>query len=102
MSTNYQFLNKETKESVSLNEVDRVICETYDIEYKDNEYSFYYDVLTLAGVLILKKYGGSEITEEIFDQWIADGDQDRKDSADFYRKFLLDDYIFTAWYTPNY
>ena len=103
MSTRYQFINKETGEPVSLNSVDEAMCEYFGQEVKPDQYSFAYEIISLAGVLILKKEGGEEITEEIMTKWLNDPNHpERLEEEVMYRKFLLEDYTFRAWYEFNY
>ncbi len=104
MSTGFAFTSRETDKGVTLNSVDEAMCKHMGIECDDKKFSNLYQVATLYGVLMLKKYGGSHITEEIYEKWLADRDEeDRADEWEpEYRKFLLTDYKFDAWHQTNF
>jgi len=101
MSTGFAFKSRETGESVTLNSVDEAMCKHQGIECDDKKFCDLYQIVTMYGVLMLKKYGGSHITEEIYEKWLADMDEEDEWEPE-YRKFLLTDYKFDAWHQVNF
>lgn len=104
MATQFQFRVRSTGEVTSLNDVDRAMCDDSTTLYDAEKFCMLYEVITVIGFVILKKYGGSVVTEETFTSWLTN-DKEDEDDADFIklcRKYLLEDYIFEAWYSVNF
>lgn len=95
MPVNFQFLKPDgTPESLLV--IDQKLCDHFG-EYCDpKNYHWSFHSLTWEGLAILRKSHASVITPDVFDKF-AEIDP-RAEAAPVFRKFLTEDYQFTAWY----
>lgn len=94
----FQFL--ENFDPVSLDKVDREICEEFGERYSATNYCIQYQVITTMGLAILSRMKADPVTPEAFDQYVADNRDvyDEAEQNEKFKKFLCGKYQFTGWY----
>jgi hypothetical protein len=98
MPMNYQFVRKDGLPE-SLLVIDRQLCEHFGDRESPNEYHWSFHSVTWEGLAILAKAGVDTITPEVFDEFAVI--DPNAEAFPVMRKFLAEDYSFTAWYEPS-
>lgn len=102
MPLHFQFIACDGK-PVSLDAIDRMVCEEHGLTYSPTTYSLAYQALTWTGLAIanaVSKAGRNEITPQDVDDYVAASPDcyPRGDEADNLKKYLCGKYKFDAWF----
>lgn len=98
---NFQF--KKGDEAVSLDKIDEEICNFFGEKVKENEFHPVYDVIVDLGFkTLMSGEGGYSVTKKDFDYLleknkVAVANPEFQKYLPVFRKFLYEDYTFTAW-----
>lgn len=97
----YNFTDRKTNELVSLQEVDRLFCEYIGEPCSPERYNGLFEYMCMAGSSVTMCKSG-EVTEESFNEWVkVHGYIVNDEDKETFRKFLLTDFIFRAWWQPK-
>lgn len=102
MPLHFQFTDT-ANEAVSLDAIDREVCEKYGLPYSATNYSLAYQALTWTGLAIahtVSKAGRSEITPQDVDDYVTKN-QDafpEEGASDNLKKYLCGKYRFDVWF----
>lgn len=100
MPVNYQFTSVDTNEPTPLNWIDGEICKMLGEKIDEKRFHPIFDLIVSIGMGLV--WTGQKITKERIDEYI---EKDKSSNCPYdwdklellARKFLLNDYTFSAW-----
>lgn len=98
MPNYFKFTSRETGEVVSLNQVDKELCEETGQVYSETNYCPAFQWTQLIGGAILCRW--KEITEETFKAYQEKYPDIPEKEWNVFHKFLLEKYHYDEWYSP--
>ena len=95
MPIRYQFLRSDGTPA-SLAKVDDEVCAYFGFTPHKEHFSSHYEALTTVGIAVC--WHTSKATVEELEKYLAESEMDMSGQfRDLLRKFLIEDYTFTAW-----
>ncbi len=102
MPSYYEFTRTKTGNRISLNTIDREVCEWWKVPVNSKQYNPSFDTVVLVALGCLRRYGGSTVTDVYLNAYLSDkNDPFSPMFCSFAREFLLHRYTVNCWYSPR-